>query len=305
MRTHIALVTVLVLLPWSGTTRAGPGGPSQVEPLPTSLDSLYPPEADSKIYTHEMLELGRLMGTLAADLALPTRQAGAASGEASPSKSTKPRRVELRTPDTRASLEAFSEQYERVANLVPEWSGRFPEPVLDQDLSSSEGRHAAREALEEVGAACTACHISDLFVVQAQFHWPEFAAIEPAGADGTPVPFHRTMVELSNRMAAIPVAVERERWDDASVHHAELNRQFDLLKRSCSYCHATPRTYFVDEKVRAIVMFTGGMLRVKNADTAEYREKMMAIETQSCIPCHQLHMPAAYVQMQLAESDGR
>ncbi len=282
MRTGIALVTAAVLFPWSGAALAAPPDAVRVAVPPRSLAAYYPPEADYKVYTHEMLELGRLMGTLATDLGKDSATVG-------------------------LSLTAFIAQLDRVAEMVPEWSHRFPDPGLDDlvtDADSDAGRAAIEAALEEVSESCTACHVTDLFPVQAKHHWPAFSDVLPEDAEGQAVPFHVTMIELSNRMAALPVDVERGRWENAADDHGELTRQFDLLEKSCTHCHEEPRAYFVDESIRGIILFAGGMVRVRNADASEYQEKMQSIEARSCIPCHQIHMPAAYMQMQLHSEGG-
>ncbi|MBI5494474.1 MAG: hypothetical protein HY904_05560 [Deltaproteobacteria bacterium] len=276
----LAILTAAGLL-----TLAGQPGFSAEERKgpPKSLDKYYPPVNRQRPYTLEMLELGRLMGSLTMDVrALPPKGG--------------------KNPAIAKEVEAFAAQYEKVSAMVPEWGPYFPKIVVAnlKKAAAENGERATLEPLmKEVETNCTHCHVRELFRVQALYHWPRFAKVAAKNARDEEVPFHDNMIELSNRMSALPTSVARGDFDGAALHQKEIMTQFGVLEASCENCHQEPREYFVDRVVKGELMKMGGLVKRKVADQADYKKVIDAVSARSCIPCHQLHMPAAYMQAQL------
>lgn len=248
-----------------------------VAPPPPSLAKLYPPKAAEKVYAKEMLELGRLFGTVSSDVADGSTHAA-------------------------QSVEEFGRQYGKMQAMVPEWKGYFPPVPFDElraGANTAAGREKLKGALVQIEKSCTNCHAAEMFKVQATYHWPRFSQVRVADEAGRAVAFHDTMVALSNEMAAVPELVKRGDWLSVDAHQTALRRNFDLLERSCDACHEVSREYFVDKTVKARVLKLGGLSRAKSGTPSEYSALMNEITTTSCIPCHQVHMPAAYLQVLL------
>jgi len=257
------------------TTGAAPVTPDPGPP--ESLAAWYPPRSGERVYTAEMLELGRLYGTMSID---------ATDGSLHISR----------------SIDEFAEQYGKVSKMVPEWKDYFPAFSFEQvskAANTKAGAEEARTLIEDVGQTCTNCHVQEMFRVQAVYSWPRFDVVRVTDDSGKRIAFHDTMVDLSNEMAALPELVRRGDWPEAVKHQEVLRQQFDLLERSCDNCHTVSREYFVDKMMKAKVLKLGGMTRSKTGTPEEYEAVMQELTKGSCIPCHQVHMPAAWLQRRL------
>jgi len=224
-----------------------------------------------------MLELGRLYGTMSID---------SSDGSLHVSQ----------------SITEFGAQYDKVSAMVPEWKAWFPTFAFAdaaKQANTKAGADTARALIAGVGKTCTSCHVQEMFKVQAVYSWPRFGLVRVSDASGHSVAFHDTMVALSNEMSAIPELVRRGDWPEALTHQEALRTQFDLLERSCDACHAVPRQYFVDKVMKAQILKLGGMARARAATPEDFSAVMADLTNGSCIPCHQVHMPAAWAQMRL------
>ena len=70
-------VVVLVLACALGGRAEAQGGDASLKPPPEELDRYYPPRARGKVYTVEMLELGRRLGSLSSQAAVDQWARGA------------------------------------------------------------------------------------------------------------------------------------------------------------------------------------------------------------------------------------
>jgi hypothetical protein len=134
-----ATVGALALAALFAAGRAAAGG-AAVQPmashgLPVSLDALYPPQAQQPEYLLRMLGLNNLMVGVAIDL------------------------EQQEVEHAAAGFAAFKAAYLEVAELVPEWRGRFPaEPVeaLGEAIASGDPAQVG-PAFGAVGAVCARC----------------------------------------------------------------------------------------------------------------------------------------------------
>ncbi|MDF1562730.1 MAG: hypothetical protein P1V51_06785 [Deltaproteobacteria bacterium] len=252
----------------------GPGG--VVTPPPAGLAQFYPPKNKKKVYALEMIELGRALGSFSAS-------------------------VSTRSPSWSKAGQDFNRKYHQVAGMIPEWKAYFP--AVDLPDAGSVKTDADWAALEKVVAGaeqtCTQCHVTEMFKVQALYHWPRFSEVSVVAESGDDISFHTTMVELSNNLAVLPQLAKQGDWDKAAEAKKSLGQQFGLLEQSCEHCHSTAREYFVDKTVKGRVLKMGGLLRKENKNPSAYTKLSDEIYAESCIPCHVLHMPAAFLQMQL------
>ncbi len=68
------------------------------------------------------------------------------------------------------------------------------------------------------------------------------------------------------------------------------------MELACVSCHAQPREYFIDSRVKGRLLRIGGLLHKGSEKVADYNALLNEINEMSCFPCHRVHMPAAYVQ---------
>ena len=246
--------------------------------LPDSLDKYY--KGKGRPYTLAMIELGRLMG---------------ASFE------------EAYTKDYDASLKTFGDfkkQFRKVGGMVPEWKSYFQEEPLqkmEELLKQAASASEIKKAAKRVEGICTECHINEMFKVLSVYHWTDFEDISTTDEEGMEVGFHEVMMRLSNLLAVIPNKIKRKDFEGAHDHYKDLVKNFTYLEMSCNFCHDQPREYFVDQRVKSRWYRIGGLLRKESVDFYKYQEIVDDIYDKSCIPCHRVHMPAAFMQMYLKQ----
>ncbi len=244
--------------------------------LPTAeLDPLFARKGRTYPYTAAMLELGMRMGAATTD---------AKRGNAEAAK---------------LSLSAFREQYVKVQGLVPSWRSHFPLAPLDElerTAARTRDAKALSEAVDKVEAVCTSCHTRTLFPVQARYRWGYFDDVVVAGEEGADVSFHQVMLDIANGLGALRHHVGRSELDAALKDYEKLRGRFTMMELACYQCHEQPREYFIDARVKGRLFKLGGMLRKGSAPVAEYNDALNELNEMSCFPCHQVHMPAAFLQ---------
>jgi hypothetical protein len=246
--------------------------------LPDSLQQYYKGRRNQ--YALSMIELGRLMG---------------ASFEEAYAKNY----------DYSLKLfKLFEEQYDKVSQMVPEWDYYFPKGPLQETKKLIEQKsppERIRKSTKNIEYICTNCHIYEMFKVQSTFHWKKFSKISIVNQEGEEVSFHNVMIQLSNKLAVIPTTIQRNDFEAAQLHFKDLSNNFTFLEMSCNRCHYQPREYFVDQRVKAHWYQIGGLIRHKKTDPAAYKKLVDQVYEQSCIPCHRVHMPVAFMQIYLSE----
>ena len=253
---------------------------AQVDLPVAELDPHFKGGREGHVYTNAMLELGMRMG--AANTAA------------------------LRDDRERAlaALKGFREQYAKVAALVPSWRDQFRGSIL-AELESAVAAKAdlatRRKIVSRIERSCTACHARYMFPVQARYRWGDFASASVPGEKGGSLSFHQVMIDLSNSLGAVRGDVEAGQLAQAEVAYRQVAERFGMMEQLCVACHDQPRQYFIDQNVKNRLLKIGGLLRRGETRAAEYAPLFKAINELSCLPCHQVHMPAAFQQAFLRE----
>jgi hypothetical protein len=243
------------------------------------LDPHFKGGRDGHAYTLAMLELGMRMG--------------AATTAA------------LRDDRDRAlaALKAFREQQAAVAKLVPSWTGQFrASAVTDLEAAVAAKADVAtrRKLVNRIEQSCTSCHARYMFPVQARYRWGTFANASVPDEKGS-LTFHQLMLDLANSLGAVRGDVEAGQLPEAQKAFTKLVDRFNSMEQLCVNCHDRPREYFIDQNVKGRILKLGGLLRRGETRTSEYAPLFKDINEMSCLPCHQVHMPAAYQQAYLRE----
>jgi cytochrome c556 len=198
-----------------------------------------------------------------------------------------------------AAVARFREQYQTVRDLVPAWRSHFSVKAIDEleaAVAKGADRATVRRLVDVVERDCTACHVQYMVPVQARYRWGRFAEINVDGDSGRSLDFHTIMVDLSNGLGALRGDVERGNVAAATAHYERVKERFTMMELACSACHEEPREYFIDARVKARLLKIGGLLRKGASDPAVYSSELNGIYELSCLPCHQVHMPAAFLQ---------
>jgi hypothetical protein len=265
------------LAAWAVPAAAAPGDPGI--PL-AELDPYFKGGREGHAYTLAMLELGM--------------RTGAATTAA------------LRDDPARAKVELKSlrDQMNKVAAMVPSWKPYFRTATIDE-LESAVAAKAdlatRRKIVGRLESSCTACHARYMFQVQAQYRWGSFADAVVTAESGT-LSFHQVMLDLASDLGAVRADVNARQFPEASTAYKRLMERFASMEQVCANCHDQPRQYFVDATVKARLYKIGGLLRRGETRVGEYTPLFNDVNEMSCLPCHQVHMPAAFQQRNALEA---
>jgi len=270
-RRFVGVLFTFSCIAWSGGAAAAPGDPAI--PL-AELDPHFKGAKEGQSYTRAMLELGM--------------RSGAATTAA------------LRDDPERAkaALRSFREQMAKVGSMVPSWKAFFRTSALDElesAVSSKADVATRRRIVNRIEESCTACHARFMFPVQAHYRWGSFATAV-VQAQGGDITFHQLMLDLGSSLGAVRGDVEAGQFAEAQAAYKLLMERFSMMEQLCANCHDQPRQYFIDPTVKARLFKIGGLLRRGETRAAEYTPLFNDINEASCLPCHQVHMPAAFLQ---------
>jgi cytochrome c556 len=261
---------------WAGAVEAAPGDAG----IPVAeLDPHFKGGREGHAYTLAMLELG--MRTGAATTAVLRND----------------------PEQARVALKSLREQMTRVGAMVPTWKSYFGTGVLDEldrAVSAKADLATRRKLVGKLETSCTSCHAKYMFQVQAQYRWGSFADAVVGAGSGT-LTFHEVMLDLASDLGAVRADVQAGQFTEATAVYKRLMERFGMMEQLCANCHDQPRQYFVDSAVKARLFKIGGLLRRGEKNVAEYTPLFKDVNEMSCLPCHQVHMPAAFVQRNALE----
>jgi len=247
--------------------------------LPKSLDALYPPRAQTPVYTARMTAM-----------ALP--------GEAMLEQLTQGDHK-----NALASFEKFVGQYKEVRDLVPEWADSFPMGPIDElrKALASGDMGKVMPVVDKVTEICRDCHVERMTAVQQVYYWKDtraFKVDDPVSRQK--VSYAEFMHSLGGSLAAIGAEFGQGNKDAAEKQLAAFEKRFEKLEDTCSYCHGTPREYFVDKSVKKMIADFGKELGKADPDPAYLDRLGKQIGNDSCFKCHLVHMPAALTKARLS-----
>jgi formate-dependent nitrite reductase cytochrome c552 subunit len=109
------------------------------------------------------------------------------------------------------------------------------------------------------------------------------------------------MLDLASDLGAVRADVDARQFPEATSAYKRLMERFAMMEQLCANCHDQPRQYFVDSSVKARLYKLGGLLRRGETRVSEYSPLFNDVNEMSCLPCHQVHMPAAFQQRNALE----
>jgi hypothetical protein len=172
---------------------------------------------------------------------------------------------------------------------------------LEQAVNAKADLSARRKLLSRLESGCTSCHARTMFQVQALYKWGSFADASITTDAGT-LSFHQVMLDLATDLGAVRADVQGGQFVDAQAAYKRLMERFGQMEQLCANCHDQPRQYFIDSAVKARLFKIGGLLRRGETRLSEYTPLFNDVNETSCLPCHQVHMPAAFLQRNAAEA---
>jgi hypothetical protein len=262
---------------WAAGTAAAP---ADIGIPVAELDPYFKGGREGHAYTLAMLELGM--------------RTGAATTAA------------LRNDPERAkaALKSLREQMVKVGAMVPSWKSYFRTNVIDEleaAVATKADLATRRKIASRLENSCTSCHARFMFLVQAQYRWGSFNDAVISSEGGT-LTFHQVMLDLASDLGAVRSDVEASQFPDARSAFQRLMERFSMMEQLCANCHDQPRQYFIDSTVKARLFKIGGLLRRGETRLSEYTPLFNDVNEMSCLPCHQVHMPAAFQQRNALEA---
>lgn len=240
-------------------------------PLPASLDNYFPPKAPAPVYLLEMFNLAAPVESIMGDL-----QQGDLAG-------------------VKANYQAFKAQYVKMSKMVPEWTSLFPMgPVDDLGKAIDSGDPSKiGPAFGPVGAVCGNCHLLNQVKAFQKYHWLDFEIIKITDPlSNKSLALRDYMQQMGGIFTAISNDLNQGQLDNARKDFQAFSATFKALPQGCVACHTTPRTYFVDASVLAMVDQLGKELTTATPDAKKIAELSGAIGNESCMKCHFVHIPS-------------
>ena len=240
--------------------------------LPKSLDEQYKgsvPETMSSPYLFEMLKLtepfeGIIVNTQEGDIA-----------------------------NAKNSFNKFSDEYDKISQLVPEWRRYWDRALVDKlgkDLNKDKvAVGTIMQDVKAIGATCDRCHGNEWPQVWAKYYWKDFDTVNvntPMGNMAWP----DAMQVKATGFDGIPVNLKEGKRKEAYKSWQLYKTMLLNFKKACNNCHTTPRYYFVSDDVLAKVDKMGEDIAGNVAIDTIIREQQQLGD--NCYRCHIIHQPA-------------
>ncbi len=249
------------------------GGGSQgmiLTPLPKSLDQYYP-SGGPPIFLLKMLDMADSLDDTTVNL------------------------QENDLVNATNSFQEFSNKYDNVSKMIPEWSVYFDKSLvakISSEIDTGDVPNAFAD-IGKLGETCDKCHKVNTPEVWAKYYWKDFDSINVTTVNpNEPVaPWSEAMAKYLTPGFEGMITNLKERKGDAANQSFENFRSMLLnFKKACSKCHNTERKYFVSDDIMAVVNQTGDYVKSGNVTGVEQNVQIIGME--SCYKCHVLHQPA-------------
>jgi cytochrome c556 len=254
---------------------------SGADPLPKSLENLFPPKADGNIWRMQMHAM-----------ATPLTAAVGSVQEG-----------DMET--AQALFAEFKKQYTTNSTLVPEWESKFdmaPVTAVEEAFAGGDP-DAVMGAVMSLANVCHSCHYDNMGRVQKLYVWPKFSEVTVSDPDMGELRFVEVMYMLNGSITGIGLGLKEGSNEAALAGLPKFKKAFSLLEATCEECHDSERTYFVDEMVHNLIDRLEKTLSDPSATPQAAGSILQNIGNESCRRCHLVHVPAAFTQNKAAHSD--
>ena len=228
---------------------------------PASLSQWYQPENKRQVWLHNMFKLRREMQAI---------RHYADQGDAQ---------------HLQKWLMPFSEHYQKIGEMVPEWKKKLDmESLSSLQQSARENRFkGVSNALAEIDKSCQSCHADYRAITASMYRAPNFSSVK---IDGN-TDFEAHMERLGKQVNQIKIAAEDERRDEALASLATLKQGMHSLGKTCISCHKKDDRAYPGEAVLQSVAsleqsLNGGTIKDQGRDLG-------TLAVLACARCHGTH----------------
>ena len=240
------------------------------ESLPKSLDEQYKgsvPETASSPYLFEMLKMTGFFEGIVVNI------------------------QEKDIVNAKNSFNQFSDEYNKMSTLVPEWKVYFKPALVDQlgkDLNGNVAVDVVMKDIGNIGASCDRCHGNEWPQVWAKYYWRDFDTVNVNTPMGN-MAWTGAMQVMAGGFDSITVNLEEGKRTEAYNSWQSFKTMLLNFKEACKNCHTTPRFYFVSDDVLAQVDQMGADIAGNVAVDQIVLEQQQLGD--NCHRCHVIHQP--------------
>ena len=195
-------------------------------------------------------------------------------------------------PELEKWSQKFIKDYKSIAEMVPQWEEFL---YLDK-LSDLENAVKNRDyssispILKKISKSCMHCHDDYQTLATLMFRSPKFNnKIISEGFSGEKIAYDDLMIELSNSVNRINIAIKDGYYSAASELIEPLEQQLEHLSSSCGDCHQE------DEVPVERIMGASNSLLPELAEQLELKDqkqsgrKLGEFAVKVCAKCHSIH----------------
>lgn len=244
------------------------GTPVSLEAPPASLEKWYKPANKRQVWLHTMFRLRREMQAIN-EYADQNDQAG-----------------------MNKWIKRLDKDYNKIADMVPEWEKAIKPRLLSElEMFAEKGdTYRIGRTLKMIQRTCDDCHIDYQPLVTAMYRSPDYDDIRLKDINGNPQSFEDNMVELSETVNRILIALDDDHKPAALQASQDLADQFNNLGDSCKRCHeddAYPRERILGETTRQHLATLQASISAGHVKDSQ--KQMGEIAVSVCARCHNTH----------------
>ncbi|HSM63999.1 MAG TPA: multiheme c-type cytochrome [Gillisia sp.] len=245
------------------------------QPLPASLDALYPPTTKVPVFLFKMIEMANSLNATGINF------------------------FEADYKNMQGSFSHFKTVYTEFLSLVPEWKDYFPLKEVGQlevALNSMEMERVGL-AFENLGKVCHTCHAANMTRVQHKFAWGNFSDISVTDpVNGKENSFSEHMHFMTISYNGITTDLIDGQLEYSRKHFSDFNSRFEAMSETCIVCHESERKYYVDDNIQNMIKAIGEEIAKEKPQVEKIKDLTNGIGYESCYKCHLVHTPAAFSQ---------
>lgn len=235
---------------------------------PNSLEQWYKPANKRQVWLHTMFRLRREMQAIT-EYAKQNNQ-----------------------PAMQKWIERLDKDYNKIAEMVPEWEGQVKPKLLPELEMFAEKGDMVRvgKTLEMIERTCDDCHTYFQPLVTATYRSPHYDDIKLKGIDGKEHSFDDNMEALSASVNRILIALDDGQKPEALQARQALLEQLQNLGESCNSCHkddAYPRERILGKATEERLATL--QVSISEGRVEDSQKLMGEFAVTVCARCHNTH----------------
>jgi len=192
----------------------------------------------------------------------------------------------------------FSQNYEHSAEMVPEWQEYYDLDAVDKIGTALEINNipGVFDAMGEVGATCTGCHVENNPAVWNKYNWNDFRDLKMNTPQGPQQWVYAKNMYLLAGYDGIGINIKQGNPSAANQSFYLFKTMFYNMSDTCKSCHTSEPRYYVSEDVQTMIDEMGEKINAGDSANLSAADGIRQGIGMECYRCHVLHMPAQYAK---------